>query len=150
MGSFQSRPDTDSSPIERRTVHEKVCQPLEISVFCALLSGIPQFVVRQFLMHRCDMGTGMRQTSRGKLSEAEVSAMFTDPHWVAVFPPILTVDQAANLFKVPKATIYDWSSRGRLQRCSFRVGKYLRIRRNEFVHTFWNEGLHHGDRHTAE
>jgi len=62
-----------------------------------------------------------------------VAQAFADPNWSQRFPPILTVNQAAELVTVPKATIYDWSSRGLLDDCAFRVGKHLRIWRDAFL-----------------
>ena len=61
------------------------------------------------------------------LTAKEVAAAFSDPLFADKFPPILSVDQAAQLLQVPKGTIYDWSSRGRLENCSFPAGRYLRI-----------------------
>jgi excisionase family DNA binding protein len=72
---------------------------------------------------------GDKDVSLG-LSPREVAATFADPAISATYPPILTVDQAAALLQVPKATLYDWSSRGLLRGCSRRVGKYLRFYRD--------------------
>ena len=66
------------------------------------------------------------------LNTKEIAAIFADPIWAARFPLLLTVDQAAELAQIPKATIYSWSSQGRLDLCKVRVGKYVRFLRNEF------------------
>ena len=66
------------------------------------------------------------------LTTDEVRAAFTEGYGKQ-FPPILTVDQAAELLQVPKATIYEWSSRGLLKSCSRRIGKHLRILRDRFL-----------------
>ena len=71
-------------------------------------------------------------------------SLFSDPEWVSRFPPILTVDQAADLMTVPKATIYAWSSRGLLDECSARAGKHLRILRDEFIKKFLSGGFNNG------
>ena len=76
-----------------------------------------------------------------RLSDAELAHAFADPTWSQRFPPVLTVDQAAELLTVPKATIYDWSSRGLLQNCARRVGKHLRFFRDRLLQQVFNEGL---------
>ena len=76
-----------------------------------------------------------------RLSDAELAHAFSDPTWSQRFPPVLTVDQAAELLTVPKATIYDWSSRGLLQDCARRVGKYLRFFRDRLLKQIFNKGL---------
>src|SRR5438874_7891337 len=51
------------------------------------------------------------------------------------------LDQAAALARVPKQTLYSWSSQERLRGCSRRVGKHLRILRDRFVRLLFNEGI---------
>lgn len=75
------------------------------------------------------------------LSAKEIAESFRNSEWSTAFPPILTVDQAAHLAQVPKATVYDWSSRGLLHGCAKRVGKHLRIVRDRFVSQLFNEGI---------
>lgn len=75
-----------------------------------------------------------------KLTNAEISRAFAGSNWNEKFPPILTVDQAAALAQVPKATIYDWSSRGSLKGCSRKHGKHLRIWRDGFIAHLMNTG----------
>ncbi|MDB5307238.1 MAG: DNA-binding protein [Gemmataceae bacterium] len=75
------------------------------------------------------------------LTDREVPALFSDPGWAAKFPPVLTLDQAAELIQLPKQTLYAWSSQGRLRGCSRRAGKHLRILRNKFIQKLFNEGL---------
>lgn len=67
-----------------------------------------------------------------RLSDAEIRAAF-DSDWGTVFPPVLSVKQAAELAQVPVATIYDWRSRGRLAGCSRRAGRHVRIHRDRFL-----------------
>jgi excisionase family DNA binding protein len=75
------------------------------------------------------------------LTAREVASAFEDPTWSARFPPVLTVDQAAELLQVPKQTIYDWRSRGLLQNCCRRVGKHLRFVRDRLLFLVFNQGL---------
>lgn len=72
------------------------------------------------------------------LSETEISELFSDVNWAKSFPPILTVEQAAELLRVPKKTIYDWSSRGVLAGCSRKVGRHLRFLRNRLIEVLFN------------
>ena len=76
-----------------------------------------------------------------KLTKAEIASAFADPHWAGAYPPVLSVDQAARLLQVPKATIYDWSSRGLLRGCGRKVGKHLRLFRDRLITRIFNEGL---------
>lgn len=75
------------------------------------------------------------------LSLKEVASAFADVNWANRFPPVLSVDQSAELLQVPKGTIYDWSSRGLLCGCSRRVGKHLRLFRDRLLLKVFNEGL---------
>jgi excisionase family DNA binding protein len=72
---------------------------------------------------------------------AECAALFAVGDWATKFPPILTVDQAAELLQVPKKTVYDWSSRGLLRSCSKRVGKHLRILRDRLIQVTFQKGI---------
>lgn len=76
-----------------------------------------------------------------KLTPAELSAPFANSDWGTKYPPVLTVDQTADLLQVPRATVYDWSSRGMLRGCARRVGKHLRIFRDRLLNKVFNEGL---------
>lgn len=79
-------------------------------------------------------------------SKEELAAKFADPETSRRFPPTLSVSQAAELLQIPKATVYDWSSRGLLRGCASRMGKHLRIDRDRFYqqafHNF-NSERHH-------
>ena len=76
-----------------------------------------------------------------KLTADELARTFSDPQWAAKFPPVLTVDQAAALLQVPKATVYDWHSRGLLPGCCRKIGKHLRFFRDKLLLLTFNEGL---------
>ncbi|MEO1996455.1 MAG: helix-turn-helix domain-containing protein, partial [Planctomycetaceae bacterium] len=79
------------------------------------------------------------------LSKQEIAAMFANEADRELFPPILNVEQAANLAQVPTATIYDWSSRGLLQPCRRKVGRHLRFMRDRFIDLLFNKGLNSND-----
>jgi excisionase family DNA binding protein len=73
--------------------------------------------------------------------DQEITQAFSDGNWAANFPPILSVDQAAAMLQVPKQTVYDWSSRGRLRGCGRKVGKHLRIWRDRLIILIYGEGI---------
>lgn len=76
-------------------------------------------------------------------SAADFGMLFAAGDWATKFPPILTVGQAAELLQVPKKTVYDWNSRGLLKSCSKRVGKHLRILRDQFIELAFQKGITH-------
>jgi excisionase family DNA binding protein len=78
-----------------------------------------------------------------KLTPNQAAAIFADPLWAAKFPPILNVDQAAELLQVPRQTIYAWSSQGLLDDCKTRAGKHLRLLRDRLIQAL-SEGKLHG------
>lgn len=75
------------------------------------------------------------------LSIEEIQQAFVNPQDAARFPPILTIEEAAELMRIPVATLYDWSSRGLLHDCARRVGKYLRFFRDRFVQIAFDGGF---------
>lgn len=75
------------------------------------------------------------------LSDTEIARAFSDSKWAEKYPPVLTVDEAAELVSVPKATLYNWSSRGLLRGCARKVGRHLRIVRDKFIKRVFNEGI---------
>jgi excisionase family DNA binding protein len=79
-----------------------------------------------------------------RLTDAEITRAFADSKWAEMYPPILNVDQSAQLMGVPKGTVYDWSSRGLLDCCATKVGRHLRIFRDRFIKHAFNEGLNNG------
>lgn len=80
-----------------------------------------------------------------RLTPSEITAAFSADSWAERFPPLLTIDQAAELLQIPKSTLYDWRSRGLLSRCSRRVGKRVLFFRDRLVHFIFNEGLTSND-----
>ena len=94
------------------------------------------------LRQRCNGGAKVAKRSNNlSLTDAEIAASFADGQWAEQFPPILDVELAAKLAIVPVGTIYDWSSRGLLVNCATKVGKHLRIFRDRFLKTIFNEGF---------
>jgi hypothetical protein len=75
------------------------------------------------------------------LNEAELTRCFSDPVTAARFPPILTLEEAAELVRVPIGTLRDWRSRGLLSCCSRRVGKEVRFFRDRLIKKIFNVGL---------
>jgi len=89
-------------------------------------------------------GTTVKSTKKDStLTAAQAAALFDDPAWGAKYPPLLNVDQAAELLQVPKATIYSWSSQGLLDACKTRAGKHLRLLRDRLLQLL-SEGKLHG------
>lgn len=76
-----------------------------------------------------------------QLTKAEVADTFERGEWGTHFPPILSIDQAAELLQIPKQTIYDWRSRGLLKGCGRKVGKHLRFFRDRLILHVMNGGL---------
>jgi excisionase family DNA binding protein len=53
-------------------------------------------------------------------------------------PAVLSVELAAKALHVPRKTIYQWSSAGRLDACARRRGKRLLILRDKFFQEIFN------------
>lgn len=54
------------------------------------------------------------------------------------YPPILSIEQAAELGQLPVETLRSWRSRKLLDDCSRRVGKRVRFFRDRFVQWLFN------------
>jgi excisionase family DNA binding protein len=76
-----------------------------------------------------------------RLTDKEIASAFADPSIAACFPPVLTIQQAAELLQVPAQTIYQWRSRGLLGSCCRKIGKHLRFFRDRLIKKAFNEGL---------
>jgi hypothetical protein len=76
-----------------------------------------------------------------KLTDKEIGSTFSLPLWAEKFPPVMTIDQTAELLQIPVATIYQWRSRGLLGRCCRKIGKHLRFYRDRLIKKVFNEGL---------
>jgi hypothetical protein len=77
-----------------------------------------------------------------KLSAKEISAAFADDTSASRFPPVLSIEEAAELIRVPVATLYDWRSRGLLNDCSRRYGKRIKFFRDRLIKQIFNEEFH--------
>jgi hypothetical protein len=73
------------------------------------------------------------------LSEAEIQKLFDGGSWAN--RPFLTLTEVADLLNIPKATMYDWRSRGLLDNCSRKVGKRVLFVRDRLIQTIFNQGL---------
>lgn len=74
------------------------------------------------------------------LSAKEQAALAAGPAW-AHLPNFLTIDDVASVLRVPKHTVYAWSSQGALDKCKVRVGKYVRFVREKFIELVISGGL---------
>jgi hypothetical protein len=76
-----------------------------------------------------------------QLSDREIAACFNDPASAARFPPVLNIQQAAELLCVPVGTMRDWRSRGLLSNCGRRVGREVKFFRDRLIKKVFNEGI---------
>lgn len=73
------------------------------------------------------------------LSRAEIREAFQDPHWATKFPPIMGIQQAAELLQLPVQTLYQMNSQGAFATSVQKVGKHLRFYRDRLVHAIFND-----------
>ncbi|QDT22429.1 helix-turn-helix domain-containing protein [Gimesia chilikensis] len=83
----------------------------------------------------------MRDRKTLKVTQKEVTQAFSVGDWGIRYPPLLSIDQAADLLQVPKATIYQWNSEGKLTGCVQRLGKHLRFLRDRLVLKLMSKGV---------
>ncbi|MBV08100.1 helix-turn-helix domain-containing protein [Rubinisphaera sp.] len=76
------------------------------------------------------------------LTKAEITQMFSEGIYADRFPPIMSLDEAADMLRVSKDTLRDWRSRGLLSGCCRKVGKHLRFTRDRLIKKVFNDGLH--------
>lgn len=72
-----------------------------------------------------------------KLSTAEIQQAFADGSSVP-FPPILSVDQLAELLQISTKTVYEWIAKGRLDGAFRKRGKHLLIWRDRAIDILFN------------
>lgn len=72
------------------------------------------------------------------LSPREIAACFADPLWAQRFPPVLRIEQAAELLGLPVGTLRDWRSRGLLTKCSRKVGRRVLFFRDRLILSVFN------------
>lgn len=83
----------------------------------------------------------MSNRSSLNLNGREISAPFKEGVYAEKFPPILTIEQAAELVQIPVGTLRDWRSRGLLDDCCTKAGKHIRFHRDRFMKLIFNDGL---------
>jgi hypothetical protein len=76
-----------------------------------------------------------------RLTAKDLSSLFDDPDWKTKFPPLINVDQAAELAAVKKNTIYDWSSQKLLDDCKTKNRRPLLFHRDRFVQILFLRGI---------
>lgn len=106
--------------------------PREAHFWCGGLSPASELEGRK---------SDMRKREKLKISQQEITRAFLSGDWATRYPPLLSIDQAAELLQVPKATIYQWRSEGRLTGCVQRVGKHLRFFRDRLALRVMNQGV---------
>lgn len=55
------------------------------------------------------------------------------------YHPLITVEEAAEIARAPRATIHGWSSAGKLDRFKHKSGRRILLRRDEFVRFLLNQ-----------
>lgn len=76
-----------------------------------------------------------------QLTDKEITQMFPEGIYADRFPPIMSLEEAADLLQVPKDTLRDWRSRGLLSGCCRKIGKHLRFFRDRLIKKVFNDGL---------
>ena len=76
-----------------------------------------------------------------KLTDRQITELFSHPVDADRFPPVLTLEDASELLKVPVGTLRDWRSRGHLKGCCRKVGKHIRLLRDPLIRKIFVEGL---------
>ena len=84
------------------------------------------------------MATRSGRAARVISGDGEIGRAFSGA-WGDAYPPILSLEQAAELAHVSIKTLYDWRHRGLLAGCALRRGKRLRIFRDRFVRFLFEE-----------
>ena len=120
-----------------RGVHWVFCIATKIQKLCIFVCGT-------FNLMRNEMD---KDNENLRLTAKEIADAFADPTWAARFPPILTVEQTAEMLQTPRQTIFEWRSKGRLVGCGRRVGRRVRFFRDRVLRRVFNEGLNssHGE-----
>jgi hypothetical protein len=75
------------------------------------------------------------------LTDREIAAFFADPAVAAKYGPILKLEEAADLLRVPVGTLRDWRSRRLLPGCTRKLGREVRFLRNRLIKQVFNQGL---------
>ena len=81
--------------------------------------------------------SALMSTRAKKLSKTEIQQAFAEDTGLPV-PPILTVEQLAQLVQIPKKTIYEWCSKGRLDGSFRKRGKRTLFWRDRAIDLIFN------------
>ena len=74
-----------------------------------------------------------------KVNSQKPAAVVATVDW-ALLPNLLTPDDLVAVLRVPKQTIYAWSSQGLLDSCKVRCGKHVRFLRDKFIELMTSGG----------
>jgi excisionase family DNA binding protein len=91
-------------------------------------------------LHRGKEAEVAKSDKNLRLTPREIAAAFENTQGTTT-PVVLTIDEAAELLRIPKQTLYDWRSRGLLSGCSRKVGKHVRFFRDRLIDRVFNEGI---------
>lgn len=78
--------------------------------------------------NRCILITSSSAAENIAATEKRYSQQRTEPGMIHGIEPLLEPEEVAAICKVPKATVYAWSSRGDSGLQFIRVGRHLRVR----------------------
>lgn len=81
----------------------------------------------------------MSDAKKLQLTDAEITAMFSDPIWAEKFPPILKIEEASELLRTPVETLREWRSRGYLDGCCEKPGKHVLFIRDRLIQRVFND-----------
>lgn len=76
-------------------------------------------------------------TRKRKLSKVEIQQSLAEGSGTSL-PPILTVDQLAQLLQVSPKTVYQWKAQGRLDGAFRKRGKHILVWRDRVIDLLFN------------
>jgi hypothetical protein len=74
-----------------------------------------------------------------RLTDQEITQAFSDPDVAAKLPPVLSLEEAAELMRLKLGGIRDWRSRRLLSTCSVRAGREVKVFRDRFIKAVFND-----------
>ena len=92
--------------------------------------------MRQWIPSDPAGSTAIRQIAKQFSKWSNVMGNYVDEiieEYRKTYPPLVTVDQAAEILQRPVGTVYDWSSRGLFDAFKRRAGRQIRLIRDELV-----------------
>jgi len=72
------------------------------------------------------------------VTEDEINSLFTG-EWAAKYPPLLTFNEVAELFRARPKTVYQWIAQGRFDGACRKRGKRYVFLRNRVMHIYLND-----------